>query len=84
MMSRNPHLKFCLWALIFAINVSAAICQFSSFGKMSIDNIQRQKLDNTINGHGKMFIDFLLDTKSCVLNGRFNAQENNFTCVHKD
>ena len=41
MMSPNAHFKFCLWALIFAINMSVAICQLPicqipSFGKMSI------------------------------------------------
>ena len=39
--SLNPFEKFCLWALMIAINVSVAICQlsirqFCSFGKRSI------------------------------------------------
>ena len=29
--SLNPFEKFCLWALMIAINVSVAICQFVNF-----------------------------------------------------
>ena len=37
---KNPHEKFCVWALMIAINASAAICQFpirqfSELGKTS-------------------------------------------------
>ena len=34
--SSTPYEKFCLWALMIAIDVSITICQFHSFGKKSI------------------------------------------------
>ena len=43
---------------------------------------KRQVLDPTKNKHGEAFIDFLLASKLCVLNGRI-TDEDNFTCIKK-
>jgi len=59
----------------------------SRLGKKSdyiedIDNIpDRQILDETVNKHGDVFRDFLLESNMCVLNGRVTPQFNNFTSV---
>jgi hypothetical protein len=47
-----------------------------------IDNIQkRTPIDKVKNSHGQDFIDFLRDTKMCVLNGRSNVDNDNYTFV---
>ena len=38
-------------------------------------------IDNTINQHGHLLIEFLNEAKLCVLNGRFDETENNFTSI---
>jgi len=38
-------------------------------------------VDKFNNRHGNDLIDFLKDTKNCVLNGRFDDVHNNFTCI---
>jgi hypothetical protein len=37
--------------------------------------------DNTSKKHGEVFIDFLLESKMCILNGRVYPENDNFTCV---
>ena len=47
-----------------------------------IDNISpRKSIDQTVNGHGNVFIEFLLESKLCVLNGRVTPQSDDFTFV---
>ena len=47
-----------------------------------IDNIRpRNSIDHIVNQHGLTFIDFLCDSKICILNGRFDSDFDNFTCV---
>ena len=46
-----------------------------------VDIFKRQVIDKTINQHGHSFIEFLNEAKFCILNGRFNETENNFTSV---
>ena len=47
-----------------------------------IDGIPpRFSLDKVVNQHGHTFVDFLLDAKMCVLNGRFLHTSDNFTSV---
>ncbi len=41
----------------------------------------RVPIDLIENSHGKQFVDFLKNTKLCVLNGRFNVKLDNFTTV---
>ncbi len=49
-----------------------------------IDDIpEREIIDNTVNNHGKSLIEFMLSSKCCVLNGRFDKSKNNFTCLHR-
>ncbi len=48
----------------------------------NIDNIPlRNVIDHTSNKHGEEFIDFLLESKMCILNGRICPENDNFTCV---
>ncbi len=48
----------------------------------NIDNIPLRKLiDHTSNKHGEEFIDLLLESKMCILNGRICPENDNFTCV---
>ena len=47
-----------------------------------LDNIkERNVLDETVNTHGRTFIDFLNDAKMCVLNGRGNPVYENYTFI---
>ncbi len=49
----------------------------------SIDHIQdRHVTDNSTNSHGEVFLDFLLESKMCLINGRICPENNNFTHVH--
>ena len=49
---------------------------------IKLDSIPaRVILDNTKNMHGDSLIDFLHETKMCVLNGRVSAENNNYTFV---
>ena len=55
-------------------------------GKMSdvieCDDLpDRKYIDEVVHGHGDSLIDFLIDNKMCVLNGRFAFEEDNFTCI---
>ncbi len=48
----------------------------------NIHNIPLQKvIDYTSNKHAQQFIDFLLESKMCILNGRICPENDNFTCV---
>lgn len=38
-------------------------------------------IDNVVNKQGKLFIDFMKDTKLCMLNGRINVENNNYSSV---
>ena len=47
-----------------------------------IDEIpQRQSIDKSTNQHGHTFIEFLNDSKFCVLNGRLCVENDDFTSV---
>ena len=44
----------------------------------------RTVIDETQNEHGKLFNDFLLQSKSCILNGRIEPLKDSFTSIsHK-
>ena len=50
----------------------------------AIDNIlNRIAIDNhgNVNKHGECLLDFLRDTKMCIVNGRITPEYDNFTCV---
>ncbi|CAC5360198.1 unnamed protein product [Mytilus coruscus] len=40
-------------------------------------------LDKTVNQHGNTFLECLNESKMCVLKGRFNQDENNFTFISR-
>ena len=48
-----------------------------------IDNIDdippRRNIDDVINAHGHSLLDFVLDTKLCILNGRLSPEHDNYT-----
>ena len=47
-----------------------------------IDTVKERKiLDTSKNTHGKLFIEFLKDAKLCIVNGRVNANKDNYTFV---
>ena len=47
-----------------------------------VDNISnRVNIDDTKSGHYEEMIDFLLDSKFCVVNGRVTKEYDNYTCV---
>ena len=46
------------------------------------DLCARIPIDKTINQHGHEMIEFLIESKFCVLNGRF-AEKDNFTSISK-
>jgi len=48
----------------------------------SLDSVsKRTHLDTSSNSHGENFIDFLKDSCCYVLNGRFDATNDNYTCI---
>ncbi len=48
----------------------------------NIDNIPLRKvIDHTSYKHVEEFIDFLLERKMCILNGRICPENDNFTCI---
>ena len=48
---------------------------------LEIDSVPlRNILDHVVNKHGESFLEFLMDNKMCVLNGRSKGQ-NDFTCI---
>ena len=62
-------------------DVNSRIANMKDF-LLSVDNISdREILDEVKNAHGEALIDFLLETKMVVLNGRVTPQFNEFTSV---
>ena len=51
----------------------------------NIDDLpSREVIDDKLSGHGESLLEFLNDGKLCVLNGRFDSTEDNYTCIsHK-
>lgn len=41
----------------------------------------RESIDNVKNKHGEALIEFLKDMKMCIINGRLNSDNDNFTCI---
>ena len=51
-------------------------------GIKNIDDISvRSSRDGVVNNYGRDFIDFIKDTKLCILNGRITPEYDDFTCV---
>lgn len=49
---------------------------------VDVENIRTREItDHTQNLHGQSFAEFLLDSKFCVLNGRYGEDSNKFTSV---
>lgn len=47
-----------------------------------VDDIKdRKPIDQVGNKHGDNLIEFLKDTKTNILNGRFHDSKDNFTCI---
>ncbi len=41
----------------------------------------RNAIDHVQNTHGDILLDFLIDSKFCIVNGRINQEQNNFILV---
>ena len=51
---------------------------------VGVDNItDRTYSDSVKRGHYKDFIDFLIESKMCIINGRINSELQNFTSISK-
>ncbi|VDH90629.1 Hypothetical predicted protein [Mytilus galloprovincialis] len=49
---------------------------------IDVGDIQKRlSIDNVSNKFGDYLLDFLSDSKTCILNGRFKQNKDNFTCV---
>ena len=45
------------------------------------DPPERQVIDSVKSGHWESFVDFLKDSKTCILNGRVTPAYDNYTCI---
>ena len=49
-----------------------------------IDDVPERKIiDESKNKHGDAFLDYLLDSKMCIINGRVNNEADDFTSISK-
>ena len=69
-------------SIIFGGDLNARIGSMSEV-EPDIDTLlpKRIPLDLVHNSHGTSFIDFLKDCKLCILNGRYDPEFDNFTCI---
>ena len=68
--------------LYFCGDINARIGHLAdSCSDIDIELPERVVLDEKENNHGKGFIEFLLENKLCVLNGRFDPDLDNFTYI---
>ena len=75
--------------IIYTVNVDATYicgdlnCRIADMKDyIEEDDIpSRSAVDTGVNKHGQTFIEFLKDSKCCVLNGRLNPEHDNFTSI---
>ncbi len=68
--------------VVFSGDFNARIGHMAdSCSEIDIDLPKRIVLDEKDNNHGKGFIEFLLDNKLCVANGRFDPKLDNYTYI---
>ncbi len=68
--------------ILFAGDINARIGDMSdSEPDIDISLPDRTPIDMVHNSHGQSFIQFLRDCKMCVLSGRFNTDQDNFTYI---
>ena len=68
---------------LFAGDLNARIGDLHDYAP-NIDEVDgRHVIDFTKNKHGEAFCDFLKDSKFCVLNGRIDKNNDNFTSISK-
>ncbi len=66
----------------FCGDINARIGHMADYcSDIDIELPKRVVLDEKENNHGKGFIEFLLENKLCVLNGRFDPKLDNFTYI---
>jgi len=69
--------------ILLAGDVNGKIGDLSDFICEVDGNIRpRNSLDKTINKHGRELIDFLIESKMCVCNGRITTEFDNYTFIH--
>jgi len=67
--------------IILCGDINARIGSLKDF-TVNLDDIkERNVIDDHVNNHGRVFIEFLNDAKLCVLNGRGDCSLDNFTYV---
>ena len=68
-------------SIILCGDMNSRICQLNDSISV-IDKIpQRHVIDKNTNQHGHTFIEFLNDSKFCILNGRLCEENDDFTSV---
>ena len=67
--------------IVFGGDLNARIGQMQDTIPEVDDIRPRTVLDKTKNSHGQDFIQFLLEAKVCLLNGRFESLKDNYTSV---
>ena len=60
-------------------DVNDRIGNLDDFARNVDDLSNRESIDSSKNKHGEALIDFLLETKMCITNGRISPELNGFT-----
>lgn len=68
-------------AIIVCEDLNSRIGETSDIILDIVGILRRCVIDKSINQHGHSFIDFLVDSKMCILNGQFDSNNDNFTSV---
>ncbi len=68
--------------IIFGGDLNARIGTMSDMeADIDIQLPERKPIDLIHNSHGTSFVNFLRDCKLCILNGRFDTNKDNYTCI---
>lgn len=73
------YLLYDIYAIVICGDLNSRIGNVQDINN-TVDNIPcRLVKDQTQNQHGNSFIEFLNDTRICILNGRYGDDSNNYT-----
>ncbi|CAG2253308.1 unnamed protein product [Mytilus edulis] len=76
----NIYVHYTCDAIFVCGDFNSRIGNFNDFTEFD-DVPTRFSLDGNTNQHGKTFLEFLNESKMCVLNGRIDVQKDNFTYI---
>ncbi|VDI49336.1 Hypothetical predicted protein [Mytilus galloprovincialis] len=66
--------------IVICVDFNSRIGTLNYFS--DFDSIRsRTLIDKTVNQHGKSLLEFLNESKTCVLNGIYDSNKDNFTCL---